>query len=107
MIMRWRIRRRLLVVWLLPAMLGAQKFHTYVGQIGATSALIAWGTTEASRNTIGRTSRSHGRALVTIGGRTKQTNRNWAVVDGLDPDTSYSYRVQVNDKKIAEGSIRT
>jgi len=41
MIIRWRIRLQLLVVWLLSLVLGAQKFHTYVGQIGATSALIA------------------------------------------------------------------
>ena len=107
MIIRWRIRLQLLVVWLLPLVLGAQKFHTYVGQIGATSALIAWGTTESSGNTIGRASQSYGRAVVTIGGRTQQTNQNWAVVDGLDPDTTYSYQVQINDKKIGEGSMRT
>jgi len=87
--------------------LEAQKFHTYVGQIGATSALIAWGTTDSTGNTIGRASQSHGRALLTMGGRTQQTNQNWAVVDGLAPDTTYSYQVQVNDTKIGEGSIRT
>ena len=42
-----------------------------------------------------------------MGGRTQQTNQNWAVVDGLDPDTTYSYQLQVNDKKIGEGSMRT
>jgi hypothetical protein len=99
-------RRRLLAVWLLPVLLGAQKFHTYVGQIGATSALIAWGTTDSSGNTIGRASQSYGRALVTIGGRTQQTNQNWAGVDGLDPDTSYSYRVQVNKAFRSESGIQ-
>jgi len=105
--LNWQIGRRLLVVALMPAVLGAQKFRTYVGQLGATSALIAWGTTESSGNTIGRASQTSGRALVTIGSRTQRTNQNWAVVDGLDPDTSYSYQVQVNDKKIGEGSLRT
>jgi hypothetical protein len=104
---RWRIGRTLLAVWLLPVVLEAQKFHTYAGQIGATSALIAWGTTDSSGNTIGRASKSYGRALVTIGNRTQQTNQNWAVVDELNPDTAYTYQVQVNNKKIGEGNIRT
>jgi len=97
----------LLTAWLLPAVLGAQKFYTYVGQIGTASALIAWGTTDSSGNTIGRASKSHGHALVTIGSRTQQTDQNWAVIDGLDPNTAYSYRVEVNNKKIGEGKIRT
>jgi hypothetical protein len=107
MIARRRIGRTLLIAWLLPASLGAEKFHTYVGQIDATSALIAWGTTESSGNTIGRASKSYGRALVTIGNRTQQTDQNWAVIVGLDPDTSYDYQVQVNNKRIGEGKIRT
>jgi len=102
-----KILPRLLAVWLLPLTLGAQKFYTYVGQIGTNSALIAWGTTDSTGNTIGRGSLSCGRALVTIGTRTQQTNQNWAIVDGLDPDTAYFYQVQVNEKKIGEGRIRT
>jgi len=107
MIPRPRIGRAALIPWLLPALLGAQKFNTYIGQIGATSALIAWGTTVSPGNTIGRSSKSYGRALVTIGSRMQQTNQNWAVVEGLDPDTSYSYRVDVTNKRIGEGIIRT
>jgi len=99
MIARRRIGGTLLIAWLLPALLGALKFRTYVGHIGATSALIAWGTTDSSGNTIGRASKSYGRALVTIGSRMQQTNQNWAVVECLDADTSYSYRVEVNNKR--------
>src|SRR5438477_11233977 len=74
---RPRIGRTALIPWLLPvpALLGAQKFNTCIGQIGASSALIAWGTTDSPGKTIGRLSKSFGRALVTIGRRMQQTKQ--------------------------------
>src|SRR5690242_2224118 len=41
---RWRIWPMLFIACFLPGLFAGQKFHTYIGQIGATSALIAWGT---------------------------------------------------------------
>jgi hypothetical protein len=97
----------LLVLMLLPLTAGAQRFYTYVGQIGTGSVLPAWGTAAGSGNTIGRALTSHGRASVRVGTKTEETDKNWAVIDGLDPDTLYSYHVLVNGQKIGEGRVRT
>jgi hypothetical protein len=97
----------LLILTVLPLIAGAQKFYTYVGQIGTRSVLLAWGTTAGTGNTIGRGSTSHGRASVTVGPKNEQTDRNWAMIDGLEPDTSYPYQVLVKGQKIGEGRVRT
>src|SRR5579863_7216716 len=102
-----RMLGRLLVLTILPLTCGAEKFYTYVGQIGTRSALLAWGTAGGAGNTIGRESSSHGRASVRVGPKTEETERNWAVIDGLEPDTPYPYQVQVNGQKIGEGRVRT
>lgn len=83
--------------------------HVYVGQLGSTSALIAWGNTSGtgSKNTIGRDSRSLGHARLQIAGQALETDRNWAEVRNLRPDTTYPYDVTVNGQKIGDGSIRT
>src|SRR5690348_770136 len=95
----------LLLLQAIPA--GAQQYYTYVGQIGTTSALIAWGTAHSAGNTIGLSSASHGKAVLKIGAKTVQTERNWALVGGLEPDTEYSYVLTINGHAAGEGSIRT
>ncbi|MEJ7605898.1 MAG: metallophosphoesterase [Bryobacteraceae bacterium] len=99
--------RRLLILAALASPLPAQKFYTYVGDLGPEHVLIAWGTT-AGANTIGRSSKPHGTAVIKVGGQeiTVQ-DRNYAVVRGLTPDTEYSYQVSLNKKQIGNAQIRT
>lgn len=87
--------------------LAAQNFHTYVGELGADHVLIAWGTT-GSDNTIGRSSKSFGPAKVRVGSNeVAVSDRNWAVIQGLQPDTEYDYEVQLNGRKIGGSKVRT
>jgi hypothetical protein len=102
-----RMLGRLLVLMLLPLTSGAERFYTYVGQIGTRSVLVAWGTAVGTGNTIGRASTSHGRATVRVGVRTEETDKNWALIEGLEPDTPYPYQVLVKGQKIGEGRVRT
>jgi hypothetical protein len=83
--------------------------HTYIGQITASSVLIAWGSTAGSGgvNSIGRDSASLGHARVKVGDQNLETDRNWIEVKDLHPDTSYPYQVLVNNQKVGEGSVRT
>lgn len=94
--------------WLLtPAAADAQKFYTYVGDLGPAQALIAWGNT-TGENSIGRSSRSHGPAVVKIDGREiKVTDQNWTPVTGLKPDTDYPYEVLIGGKPIGKSQLRT
>ena len=78
----------------------AQGYHTYVGQITANSVLIAWGTTEGRGNTIGRDSAPLGKAEVAIAGRTEVSDRNWLIVNGLKPDTSFPYEVKIEGRNV-------
>ena len=100
--------RAAILLWLaLPPVAFAQKFHTYIGDLGADHVLIAWGTTEGD-NTIGRSSKSHGPAIVRIDGKDIPVNdKNWAAIDGLRPDTDYPYEVLVNGRSIGKSQIRT
>ena len=85
----------------------AQKYHVYVGDLGPTHALIAWGTT-AGRNTIGRGSPPLGKAAVKIAGRSiVEEARNWARITGLQPDTPYDYEVTLDGRRIGGGRLRT
>src|SRR6476660_548771 len=86
--------------------LAAQTVYTYIGQITATSVLIAWGTTLGSggQNTIGRASASMGQARVQIAEQTLTTDQNWIEVKGLRADTAYPYTVEVNGKQVGNGS---
>jgi len=95
------------LILLLPALAAAQSFRVYVGNISTKSVLLAWGTTVGGENTIGRKSRSHGKAQVKVGDRTAESKDGWAEVDGLKPDTEYAYEVVLNDQKIGEGRVRT
>jgi tartrate-resistant acid phosphatase type 5 len=84
----------------------AQKYYTYIGNLGPDSVLIAWGTTDGT-NTIGRSSPSHGEATVRIAGRSLTSRQNWIVIGNLKPDTDYPYEVLLNGKSIAQSSVRT
>ena len=91
----------------MPLAASAQKFYTYIGDLGPTHALIAWGTTDGS-NTIGRTSKPHGKAVVQIDGKSiTVADKNWTVVEALKPDTNYPYQVLLNGKSIANSQLRT
>ena len=88
------IARVLAALLLMSAAPGwAQKYYVYVGDLGPTHALIAWGTTER-RNTIGRSSPSLGKAELKIGGRAiVEEARNWTPVTDLLPGHPYDYEV--------------
>jgi hypothetical protein len=106
MVKPMRIAGRLALV-ALPFALPAQKFYTYVGDAGANHAVIAWGTTEG-RNTIGRSSPSHGKAVVKIAGRElTEEKRNWVTATGLQPDTEYAYEVLIGGRPIGAAKLRT
>ncbi|MDQ6679263.1 MAG: metallophosphoesterase [Acidobacteriota bacterium] len=101
------VRPKLLIFLLLivfPAF--AEAVYTYVGNLDATSVLIAWGSTKGP-NTIGRSSGPLGKAVLTVGDRKIDSSRNWAVADGLEPDHDYHYEVAVDGKKIGEGRVHT
>lgn len=85
----------------------AQTTHVYVGRIETESAVIAWGTTGGSGNTIGRDSVPLGKATVSINGRIIPSERNWLQVDGLKSDTQYPYEVHVDGRKLGGGTVRT
>jgi hypothetical protein len=90
-----------------PLCYGADKFYTYVGDVSSSHVLIAWGTT-AGENTIGRSSRSHGEAVLRLGSAEHVvTDRNWFQVGDLLPDTEYPYEVRVNGKVLGSGTART
>lgn len=73
---------RWIALLLLPTLAFGQKYYTYVGHVTSDSVLLAWGTTEAKGNTIGRHSHPHGKALARLGDREVITEKqNWAVID--------------------------
>ncbi len=82
-------------------------FHVYVGHIETNAVVLAWGHTDGGGNTIGRGSRSHGKARVQVGDRRAETNESWATISGLKPDTSYPYEVILNGATIGKGTVRT
>ena len=98
----------LLVLCLLaPFSLPAQKYYTYVGDVGPTHVLIAWGTT-TGENTIGRSSPSHGSAVIKIDQQqVAVSDRNYAVVRNLRPDTEYGYEVLLDGRRIGQAKVRT
>ncbi len=105
MVIRWLAA---LAVPLLCGTAATPSVHVYIGQVTATSVLIAWGTTEGGGvNTIGRESKPMGPAQVRIDNRTLPTDRNWMEVTGLRPDTRYPYEVDVNGRRIGGSVVRT
>ena len=98
---------RLAGVVLLAAVLSAQNFHTYIGNLNHNSVTIAWGTTSGAGNTIGRSSTPHGRGFVRINSRDYPTGDNWVKISGLSPDTDYDYVVYIDDRRVGAGVFRT
>jgi hypothetical protein len=99
-------RRVCLCLLLTPLLAEAQKFYTYVGDMGPTHAVIAWGTADGI-NTIGRSSPSHGKATVRVGEQTIESERNWTIVRNLQPSKEYEYEVQIGGKKIGGAKFKT
>ena len=84
----------------------AQKFYTYVMDLGPTYVQLAWGTT-AGDNTIGRSSPSFGEATVEIAGRKLIAVGNSATVGDLAPDHVYKYTVTLRGTVLGQGEVRT
>lgn len=92
---------------LMASVCHAQKFYTYVGDVGTDFVLLSWGTTAGRVNTIGRASVPFGKATVKVGDRTTTADVNWAVVRDLQPDQEYDYDVSLHGKSIGQGKVRT
>ena len=84
----------------------AQKFYTYVMDLGPDYVQLAWGTT-AGENTIGRSSPSFGDATVEIAGRKLISVGNSITVGDLAPDHSYKYTVSLHGRMLGQGEVRT
>lgn len=84
----------------------AQKFYTYVTDVGPDYVELSWGTCDGA-NTIGRSAPSHGMATVHIAGRTLSTRANSIVAGNLKPDQTYPYDVSIGNQQIGKASIRT
>ncbi len=101
------VKRYLALLLLAGSTAWCQGFHTYIGTLSANSVLIAWGKTGGSGNTIGRNSKSYGKATVTVSDKVVSAERNWAQVDGLKPDTPYHYEVKLGNTPVGSGDFRT
>jgi tartrate-resistant acid phosphatase type 5 len=84
----------------------AQKFYTYVMDLGPDYVQLAWGTT-AGENTIGRSSPSFGNATIQIADRKLVSVGNSVTVGDLAPDHSYHYSVSLHGQVLGEGEVRT
>lgn len=90
----------------LPA-LAAEPFTVYVGELGARSALLAWGRKDGTGNRIGRAAAGYGPARLRIGERMAATDRAWARVEDLQPDTEYDWALEIGGAQAARGRLRT
>ena len=106
--MATRVRRRLfpLLLFAFAFHANAQKFYTYVMDLGPNYVQLAWGTT-AGENTIGRSSPSFGEATVEIADRKLISVGNSITVGDLAPDRSYKYTVSLHGKMLGQGEVRT
>ena len=84
----------------------AQKFYTYVLDLGPNYVQLAWGTT-AGENTIGRSAPSFGNATVEIADRKLISVGNSITVADLAPDHSYKYKVSLHGQTLGQGEVRT
>ena len=98
---------RLLAFFAAGVLSAAEPFTIYVGELGPSSAVLAWGRQEGAGNRIGRGARSYGPATVRIGPRVVETSKAWARVEGLEPDTEYAWSVQVAGQPAGSGRLRT
>lgn len=73
----------LLLPFLFAIPVQAQRFYTYLLDLGPDYVELAWGTVDGV-NTIGRTSASHGPAIIYVAGRTisSRTVPRWAPDSG-------------------------
>jgi len=100
-------RARAVVLSLLfAASASAQKFYTYVDDLGPDYIELSWGTVDGF-NTIGRSAPSHGEATVRIAGRTLTSRPGSIVVAGLQPDHVYPYDIRIGGSKVGQGEVRT
>ena len=106
--MRAHIRKIALPLFLFVFAFGAdaQKFYTYVDDLGPDYVELAWGTADGA-NTIGRSAPSKGEATVHIAGRTLATRANQIVVGDLTPDHDYAYTVSLGGQTVGQGEVRT
>jgi tartrate-resistant acid phosphatase type 5 len=84
----------------------AQKFYTYVMDLGPDYVQLAWGTT-TGENTIGRSSPSFGDATVDIAGRKLISVGNSITVGDLAADHTYPYTVSLHGHTLGQGEFRT
>jgi tartrate-resistant acid phosphatase type 5 len=91
---------------MLAAPASAQKYYTYITDLGPDYVELAWGTTDGF-NTIGRSAPSHGEATVEIGGRKVLTRSNQLVMGDLTPDHAYTYKVSIGGAVVGQGEVRT
>ena len=96
----------LLAVFLFAVSANAQKYYTYIEDLGPQYVELAWGTADGV-NTIGRSSRSHGQATIKIAGQTVTSQLNSVTIGGLEPDHEYSYEVSLGSLNVGQGQVRT
>ncbi len=99
---------RILALLLLLAFAAfGQQYFVYVGDVSSDSAVLAWGTT-SGKNTIGRSSPPHGKAIVRAGDRRIEIDeKNWVEVTALEPDTRYPFEVSINGRAAGSGEFHT
>jgi hypothetical protein len=91
----------------LPSICGAAT-RVFVTGIGADNVTLAWGTTDGrERNTIGAAAPGLGTATVNIAGRALATTASSLKVEGLSPNTAYTYSVTLGGTRIGAGTVRT
>src|SRR5450755_2782879 len=95
-----------LLLCMLAAPASAQKYYTYITDLGPDYVELAWGTTDGF-NTIGRSAPSHGEATVEIAGRKVLTRSNQLVMGDLTPDHAYTYKVSIGGAVVGQGEVRT
>ncbi len=98
--------RTVFAALLLCGTVDAQKYYTYIEDLGPNYVELAWGTLDGV-NTIGRSSPSHGPATVKIAGRTVASHLNYVTVAGLEADHEYTYEVAIGNTRVGQGQFRT
>ena len=107
--MNWRSAIReyfFLVLFVLALPASAQKYYTYVTDLGPTYVELSWGTADGV-NTIGRSAPSRGEATVEVAGRKIVTRANQVVVGDLVADRQYGYKVSIGSTELGQGEFRT
>ncbi len=100
-----RLAALFLLLWFAPSA-QAQRFYTYLLDLGPDYVELAWGTLDGV-NTIGRSSPSHGHAVISIAGRTIESGLNYVTVGALQPDHDYTYEIRIGNIKVGAGQFHT